>query len=292
LHWVKPNSTAGGTTWEIIYRVEHFGADQEYSLRFLADADGSNVTPATDKVTSSMANNNLRWFIENGRAIYNGGYNESNVVSTQIAANGTILSSNYDWIESVNRFGVGNYTITFKPGHFTSTPALALGVDHAGGVSHVTVEYDNPSTTGCTIYCRKNKGGSEGQNIDANFTIMAQHQDRPVGLAAPQYGVKAWGTFDGTQGSGNNYTITGHTGGNVASIVRITTGIYKVTFTNPMPHADYSISGSSNPHGYSGAYFGVRQHANPVTATDFHIELRTAANGATNSERISFQVVC
>jgi hypothetical protein len=182
LHWIKPNSTAGGTDWEIIYRVEHFGTTVgDFSLRFLADADGTNVTPSTDGATSDMANNNLRWFIENGRAIYN------------------------------------------------------------GGQSH---------------------------------------------------GVKAWGVFDGTQGSGNNHTITGHTGGNVASIVRVSTGIYKVSFTNPMPHADYSVSGSSNPREYGGAYFGVEQHTYPVTTNDFHIELRAADNDATNSNRISFQVVC
>lgn len=106
------------------------------------------------------------------------------------------------------------------------------------------------------------------------------------------FGVKAWGAFDGTQGSGNNYTITGFSGGNVASIVRISTGLYKVTFINPMPHADYSISGSCNPNGTGGSFFGVRQRNNPVTATDFHIELRDNSNGFRNNDRISFQVVC
>lgn len=106
------------------------------------------------------------------------------------------------------------------------------------------------------------------------------------------FGVKAWGAFDGTQGSGNNYTITGFSGGNVASIVRISTGLYKVTFINPMPHADYSISGSCNPNGTGGSFFGVREYGNPVTATDFHIELRDNSNSYRNSDRISFQVVC
>ena len=291
LHWVKPNVTAGGTNWEVLYRAEAFSTTIDYYMGYLLDADGTKVVHS-GVTHANPTTKNLRWYIENGRAIYNGGYNESNVVSARIAADGTTLSSNYDWIQSVNRYGIGNYLVTFKPGHFTSTPALSLGVDHAGGVSHVTVEFDNPTTTGCRIYTRQNKGGQEGQNVDANFTIMAQHQDRPIGLAATQYSIKAWGVFDGTQGSGNNYNITGFTGGNVASIVRINDGLYKVTFINPMLHADYSISGSCNPHGTGGSYFGVREYLNPVTATDFHIELRDATNGFRNSDRISFQVVC
>ncbi|NCZ64759.1 MAG: hypothetical protein EBY62_13475, partial [Cellvibrionales bacterium] len=233
---------------------------------------------------------NLRWYIENGRAIYNGGYNESNVVSARIAADGTTLSSNYDWIQSVNRVSEGNYTVTFKPGHFTSAPAISVTPNSAiSPFSHASIEYYNLTTSGCDIYARK---PSDGSQVDVSFSIMAQHQDRPVGLAAPQYGIKAWGVFDGTQGSGNNYNITGFTGGNVASVVRISTALYKVTFINPMPHADYSISGSCNPHGTGGSYFGVREYLNPVTATDFHIELRDSTNGFRNSDRISFQVVC
>ena len=41
--------------------------------------------------TGSMSDNNLQWFIENGRAIYNGGYNESNTVSARIVGStGTV----------------------------------------------------------------------------------------------------------------------------------------------------------------------------------------------------------
>jgi hypothetical protein len=295
LHWVKPNATAGGTTWEVIYRAEAFSSG-DYFMGYLLDADGTKVVHS-GVTHANPTTKNLRWFIENGRAIYNGGYNESNVVSARIAADGTILSSNYDWIQSVNRDSEGKYIVTFKPGHFTSTPALSLGADHAGGVSHVTVEFDNPTTTGCVIYTRKNKSGFEAAVIDANFTIMAQHQDRPVGLAAPQYGIKAWGVFDGTQGTSNNHTITGFTGGNVASIVRISTGVYKVSFINPMPHADYSVSGSANPWGFGGSYIGVRHTynsdtSNNSTTTTFVMDVRDTSNVNSNSNRISFQVVC
>ena len=107
---------------------------------------------------------------------------------------------------------------------------------------------------------------------------------------AQPYGVKAWGKFDGTEGSGNNYNLT-FTGGNIQSIVRVSTALYKVTFINPAPHADYSVSGSANPNGTGGAFFGVREYGGLVTTTDFHIELRDNSNGYRNSDRVSFQVV-
>ena len=152
LHWVKPNASAGtGKGWEVIYRVEAWESSGDYSIHFLADADGTNVTNEAgsgNKITSTEGNNNnLRWFIENGRALYYGG-----------------------------------------------------------------------------------------------------QQD---------FGVKAWGKFDGTEGSGDNYNLT-FSGGNVQSIVRQSTGIYKVTFINPAPDAEYSVSGSVNPSGFNGAYFGTQ----------------------------------
>ena len=261
-------------------------------MGYLLDADGTKVVHSL--VThANPTTKNLRWFIENGRAIYNGGYNESNVVSARIAADGTMLSSNYDWIESVIATG-GSYAIVFKPGHFTSIPTINVTADIADGVSHIMAEYNNLTKDTMNVVTMKN---NDSGSVAAEFCIMAQHQDRPIGLAAPQYGIKAWGVFDGAQGTSNNHTITGFTGGNVASIVRISTGIYKVSFINPMPHADYSVSGSANPWGFSGAYIGVRHTynsdtSNNSTTTTFVMDVRDASNANSNSNRISFQVVC
>lgn len=180
LHWVKPNSTAGGTNWEVIYRVEAFDGGSnnwgtDYHIGFLLDENGTRVSGSGATHTNSTTKN-LRWYVENGRALYLGG-----------------------------------------------------------------------------------------------------QQD---------YGVKAWGKFDGTVSGSLSFT-----GGNIQSITRVSTGLYKVTFINPAPHADYSVSGSANPNNYGGASFGVREDFNPVTATDFHIEVRDQNNDVSNSNRISFQVV-
>ena len=263
------------------------GITSDYIMIFKDDTDGTFMghSGQTDQMASDGSmDQNLRWFIENGRAIYNGGYNESNTVSARIVGStGAVASSNYDWIESITRHSAGTYTINFKDGHFTSIPTITFGNDYPSGGKHCIVQYDNLSTSSMGVYVRTVEGHT---HIDADFSIMAQHQDRPIALAAPQYGIKAWGTFDGT-GSGN----LSFTGGNVASVTKISTGVYKVTFANPAPHADYSISGSANPNGYSGAYFGARDLGNLVTTTDFHIELRSTSNNHQDSNRISFQVV-
>lgn len=281
------------------YEARFSTGDSDYIMAFKDDTDGTFMGHAgnTDNFPADGSmDQTLRWYIENGRAIYNGGYNESNVVSARIAAAGTILSSNYDWIESVTKINTGKYTITFKAGHFTSIPAIAVSPNHKTGVSAVTVDYENLSTTSCDIFTRKNNENYEGELIDADFSIMAQHQDRPIGLATPQYGIKAWGVFDGTQGSGNNYNITGFSGGNVGSIVRLSTGLYKVTMTTAAPHADYSVTCTANAWGYGGGIATVRHtHLSDTsynsTTTTFTIEIRQYDNSTTNSNRVSFQVV-
>ena len=274
------------------YMHEDYGAGDTAArwIHFTNGGVGSSRT-RSGFFTGPMSLNSLQFFIENGRAIYNGGYNESNTVSARIVGStGAVASSNYDWIESVTKVGTGHYQITFKSGHFTSIPAITIGCDHRGGVSHVIADYDSLSTTGVSLYIRTAYRNLASINIDADFSIMAQHQDRPIALAAPQYGIKAWGKFAGTEGSGNNASLS-FTGGNIQSIVRVSTGLYKVTFINPAPHADYSVSGSANPANYRGASFGVREDNNPVTTTDFHIEVRDQSNDYSNSSRISFQVV-
>ena len=107
----------------------------------------------------------------------------------------------------------------------------------------------------------------------------------------PAFGVKAWCTFDGTGGNG----VKSHTGDNIQSVERVSTGLYKITMKHPAPHADYSISGTANPWGYNGAYVGIRNTYNGVTAyspttTTFHAEVRQYSNAGTDSNRISIQV--
>lgn len=55
---------------------------------------------------------------------------------------------------------------------------------------------------------------------------------------APIYACRAWVNFSGVS------TVTIHDSQNIASITRTGVGTYQITFTNPMPHANYAILAS------------------------------------------------
>ena len=79
---------------------------------------------------------------------------------------------------------------------------------------------------------------------------------------APVYGCRAWGSFNGTNGtllSGGNLTAS-----------RTGTGFYVFTFTTPMPHANYSLQCS----------FGASGSPTASTAPAYSYGLKTASGFA------------
>ena len=53
-------------------------------------------------------------------------------------------------------------------------------------------------------------------------------------------GVRAWVTFEGNSGSGNNVSVTVNASRNVSSVTRTADGVYQINFTNSMANAHYS----------------------------------------------------
>ena len=109
--------------------------------------------------------------------------------------------------------------------------------------------------------------------------------------------ILAWGVFSGTEGAGNNQALTLQGGYNVSGVTRIQDGRFKVTLDNELDSKFYSVSATCNPLGYNGAYAGVEDSANvainefPPTTSGFVLDVRTAGNAYTNSNRISFSVM-
>lgn len=66
------------------------------------------------------------------------------------------------------------------------------------------------------------------------------------GSAAVAYGCRAWVNFNGTG------TVAIRGSGNITSITDNNTGDYTLNFTNTMPDANYSISGTASRAGTSG----------------------------------------
>jgi hypothetical protein len=68
--------------------------------------------------------------------------------------------------------------------------------------------------------------------------------------SAPSYSARAWVNFDGTGTIGTNMTI--RASANVASVYKVDTGQFTITFTIAMPDANYAISGFVATTGNSG----------------------------------------
>lgn len=77
----------------------------------------------------------------------------------------------------------------------------------------------------------------------------------PAGTA-PIYGARAWVNFSGIGTVGANMTIRG--GGNVSSVNKTATGVYRVTFATAMPDANYAAivgSDANSPHRIAGVIY-------------------------------------
>jgi hypothetical protein len=91
LHWLNPNDTQIDTGWELIYRM-YISGESDFRINFKLDADGTPVDGGVLTADNSLDHDrNLRWFIDNGRAIYFGGSQPAPVVSNGKA--GPIMAS-------------------------------------------------------------------------------------------------------------------------------------------------------------------------------------------------------
>ena len=256
--------------------IEYMGPYNEY-VSFYNNPTGNGLRYKDENISFEDNATSIQQVIDSGNAIYNG--------------------------QRSGTSGAGGLTMIKEASNFAGTVPDAIVMSFTGGGTGVFMLYHiNPNYIYfCDLvrYYSFDNSPQGGYHQSSDSAVLNDYDNlqgyidnnRALYYGEQEFSIKAWGTFDGTAGDGAKT----FTGGNIDSIVKTSTNgiiLYKVTFINPMPHANYSVSGSSNPNNYSGAYFGVRQHDNPVTATDFHIELRTAANAFSSSDRISFQVVC
>ena len=86
------------------------------------------------------------------------------------------------------------------------------------------------------------------------------------------YAARAWVLFNGTG------TPAVRAGANVASITDNGTGTYTVTFTTPMPDANYAVAATTIDADISGAYIVARVYGTPTT-TSFNIVVSRQSSG-------------
>lgn len=102
--------------------------------------------------------------------------------------------------------------------------------------------------------------------------------------SAPVYGIRAWAQFNGTS------PLVINAQGNIASIVRLGTGDYEVTFTQAMPTANYAIGGNGGASDRGHTYDIVTR-----STTGFRFRTHSDFGGSyplTDRADISIFVVC
>jgi hypothetical protein len=121
----------------------------------------------------------------------------------------------------------------------------------------------------------------------ADASITAPKLDGAQTGSAPIYGVRAWVNFDGTSGVATPIRASG----NVASVVRDTTGRYTITLTTAMADTNYAIVGFARDENASGGNYFVSALSNSTKTTSaFQIEVNSP--GATvDSPEINIMVI-
>lgn len=95
--------------------------------------------------------------------------------------------------------------------------------------------------------------------------------------SAPVFGCRAWVSFDGESGG----VATIKASGNISSVVKDSEGLYTITFTTPMPDANYCITCTSSPTTFSDS---ANRHIaiKAISSTDFQIRSQTVSGSDTD----------
>lgn len=118
----------------------------------------------------------------------------------------------------------------------------------------------------------------------ANANITAAKLSGAQSGNAPIFGIRAWAAFDGTATS----PISPNASGNVASITRVSTGVYDVVFTTEMQDVNYAVVACSGPklqtNGQAYGFFSISN----VATTGFRMSMLAVS---TNPSYATFTVI-
>jgi hypothetical protein len=117
-----------------------------------------------------------------------------------------------------------------------------------------------------------------------NNSVTAEKLDGAQTGTAPIFGVRAWGSFNGSEST----PITPAGSGNVASIIRLSAASYRVTFTTAMLNQNYAVSFGSIAVLQSNAQANATTSLTAKTTTSFDFSF---AATAVNPTLITFMVV-
>lgn len=105
--------------------------------------------------------------------------------------------------------------------------------------------------------------------------------------SAPVYGARAWCVFNGTTAGTNAPTA----GGNVATVQRVSTGVYTVTFSTAMPTANYAYQVTCGNTAGGVSQVGVISAA-PGTGSFTFTTTTTASGASVDPNLVNVTVIC
>ena len=113
------------------------------------------------------------------------------------------------------------------------------------GINHYVY---NPSNF--SVNYANSAGSATTASTVSNGAITAAKLDGAQSGTAPIYGVRAWVNFDASRDSSGNVNSSNtnrliRSSGNVTSVLKTATGKFTITFTTPMPDANYAVTSSS-----------------------------------------------
>ncbi len=197
-----------------------------------------------------------------------------------------VIESSFN-IASLTKTAGGEYDVVFTTPMPTSGYAISGASDCGSTLSAPRVfTYHDKSATGFKIRV-KDSTNSFG-NEQFSFTVNATNATLPLSFTSEQIdaainnpGASAWGNFNGIGGVVINGSL------NVASITRTNTGRFTVTFTTPMPDANYSVVCSTMPTPNGNDSGAMPRN---LTANGFDINIQNFQNNWADSELVTFAV--
>jgi hypothetical protein len=121
-----------------------------------------------------------------------------------------------------------------------------------GSASTPSITNSGDTNTGIFFPAADTIAFAEGGTEQMRLTDTGLFQfNSGYGSVATAYGCRAWVNFNGTG------TVAIRASGNVTSITDRGTGAYTINFTNNMPDANYSVSGTAWYDGVSAGITGV-----------------------------------
>ena len=189
----------------------------------------------------------------------------------KVAADGTLLNGLN--IASVTKEGNKECTVVFTTPMPSDT--YAVNVSTADTDTNRTAYVKSQTTTGF-VYGVKNASATISDTA-VGFAVHSQNALPPSGTT----GTDAWGHFDGSSGISDSSRIKAAY--NFSSVTRTAKGEYAVTFTTPMPTANYAVTATGN-------IFSTLVVGSDRTVNGFTIRTKASTGTETDATGVSFSV--